>query len=82
MIDKKEYELYQFALHFNTVTVQAKFDRKIYFISKIKNVLFPGITTFFGIEKYCTIWRENTDDFYFKLYRGKKRVNEQYIMKF
>lgn len=55
MIDKKEYELYQFALHFNTVTVQAKFDRKIYFISQKKNVLFPGITTFFGIEKYCTI---------------------------
>lgn len=56
MIDKKEYELHQFALHFNTVTVQAKFDRKIYFISQKKNVLFPGITTFFGIEKYCTIY--------------------------
>lgn len=39
-----------FALHFNTVTVQAKFDRKIYFISKKKNVLFPGITTFLALK--------------------------------
>lgn len=49
---------------------------KFILLVKKKNVLFLGIIIFFGIEKYCIIWRENIDDFYFKLYRGKKRVNE------
>lgn len=50
MIDKKEYELHQFALHFNTVTVQAKFDRKIYFISKKKMFCFQALPPFLALK--------------------------------
>lgn len=50
MIDKKEYELHQFALHFNTVTVQAKFDRKIYFISQKKMFCFQALPPFLALK--------------------------------
>lgn len=50
MIDKKEYELYQFASHFDTVTVQAKFDRKIYFISKKKMFCFQALPPFLALK--------------------------------
>lgn len=43
---------------------------------------FQALPPFLALKNIAPYKRENTDDFYFKLYRGKKRVNEQYIMKF